>query len=694
MTQTLTHKILAEHLVVGELTTGTEIGIRIDQTLTQDATGTTAFLLLEAMGVPRVRTEVSVSYVDHNMAQFGPENHNDHLYLQSISRKLGAYHSRPGNGICHQVHLERFARPGRTLVGSDSHTPTGGGMGMLAIGAGGLDVAVAMGGGAFYTTCPKVIGVELRGRLKPWVAPKDIILRLLSILTTKGNVGCVVEYYGKGVATLPVPARATCTNMGAELGVTCSVFPADDVTQQFLQAQGRGDQFVPLAADEGAAYDRITKKLDAKKDAAVIANIKAFCKGVKIKEDGAAVEASFDRIVIDLSKLEPLMSAPSSPDNIVTVAATAGKKVGQVVIGSCTNSSFQDLMLVARSLKGRTVHPAVEAGIAPGSKQVLEMLAENGALADLVRSGVRILESGCGPCIGLCFSPAEGAVSLRTCNRNFAGRSGTTGDQVYLVSPETAVAAALTGEVTDPRVLTEKLGVAYKPVGKPKQFLLDDGMLQPPAAPDEAATLEVVRGSTIVKPPRGQTPPAKLEGGVLIKVGDKITTDHIMPAGELLKHRSNVPEYAKYVFNPLNQAGEPTFAQRALAMKDKGGHGVVVAGDSYGQGSSREHAALCPMYLGVRAVIAKAIERIHQANLVNFAILPLTFADAADYDRVEAGDSLAIDDVAGAIGSAERVTVRNATKGFDFVCNLKLAPRQRKILAAGGLLNYTRDGGQ
>ena len=717
MPQTLTHKILSQHLLSGEMNAGSEIGIRIDQTLTQDATGTTAFLLFEAIGIPAVKTEVSVSYVDHNMAQFGPENHNDHLYLQSISTKVGAYHSRPGNGICHQVHLERFARPGRTLLGSDSHTPTGGGMGMIAIGAGGLDVAVAMGGGAFYLPAPKVVGVELRGKLPAWVSAKDIILRLLSVLTTRGNVGCIVEYFGEGVAGLPVPARATCTNMGAELGVTCSLFPSDDQTRTFLDAQGRGEQYQSLAADAGAKYDRITKKLDTVKDAATIENIKRLCTGVRVEPgDGSQVKVSFDTVVIDLSTLEPMMAAPSSPDAIVTVASQAGKKVSQVLIGSCTNSSYQDLMMASAVLKGHTVHPDVELGIAPGSRQVLEMLARNGALAEFVRAGARIVESGCGPCIGLGFSPADDTVSLRTFNRNFPGRSGTTGDKVYLVSPETAVAAALTGQVTDPRTLsapnagavktsvgthnahgTLSVGsapITYPTVEIPTHFAIDDGMVQPPLAGAEASGAEVVRGSSIVKPPRGEPMPATLTGPVVIKVGDKITTDHIMPAGALLKYRSNVPEYAKYVFNPLNVPGEPTFAQRALAAKSAGKSAIIIGGDSYGQGSSREHAALCPMYLGVRAVIAKAIERIHQANLVNFGILPLMFANAADYDRLQAGDELAIDNVQSIIASADTVTVRNVTQGGQFTCNVSLAPRQRKILAAGGLLNYTREGGK
>ncbi len=690
MSQTLTYKILADHLVDGMLEPGAEIGIRLDQTLTQDATGTTAFLLLEAMEVPRVQTELSVSYVDHNMAQFGPENHNDHMYLMSIAPKLGAYHSRPGNGICHQVHLERFGRPGKTLLGSDSHTPTGGGMGMIAIGAGGLDVAVAMGGGAFYTSCPRVIGVELTGTLQPWVAAKDVILRLLSILTTKGNVGCVVEYHGEGVASLPVPARSTCTNMGAELGVTTSLFPADEITRQFLAAQGRGEHYTPVAADEGAEYHRITKTLHAEDDATVIENIRRFCTDVEVSGPDARgmVTVSFGKIVINLDELEPMTATPGSPDNIRPVRELAEMKVDQVAIGSCTNSSYQDLMLCATILKGRTVHPNVELGIAPGSKQVMAMLAGNGALADIVSSGARVLESACGPCIGLGFSPAAGAVSLRTFNRNFNGRSGTKNDCVYLCSPEVAVAGAISGKVTDPR----ELGEDYPRIDWPEQFLIDDSLIVDPVPEDQAGGAEVVRGDTIVKPPRGETLPDTINGQVLIKVGDKITTDHIMPAGPLLKYRSNVPEYAKYVFHPLNEEGEPTFAERALAAKAKGIGGVIIAGDSYGQGSSREHAALCPMYLGVQAVIAKAIERIHQANLVNFGILPLTFADPGDYDALATGEELTIAATAEAIASADSITVQRKN-GSSFECNLVLAPRQRKILAVGGLLNFTRQGG-
>lgn len=695
MGKNLVEKILERHLLSGKLTPGEEIGIRIDQTLTQDATGTMAYLQFEAMNIPKVKTELSVSYIDHNTIQIGFENADDHRYLQTVAQKYGIVLSRAGNGICHQVHLERFGKPGKTLIGSDSHTPTGGALGMFAIGAGGLDVAVAMGGGPFYTAWPKVIGVELTGQLRHWVAPKDIILRLLSILTTRGNVACMVEYYGEGVATLPVPARATVTNMGAELGVTTSVFPADQTTREFLAAQGRADHYMPLQADDDARYDRIYKKMHVEKDAAAIANLRTHGKNVFVgpTDDEGRCEVAFDGITIDLSELEPLAAGTPSPDNVRAVADLAGTKVSQVAIGSCTNSSYQDLMLAAHVLKGRTVHPNVELGIAPGSRQVMSMIAANGALADLVAAGARILESGCGPCIGLGFSPAEGTVSLRTFNRNFAGRSGTKGDMVYLVSVETAVAGAVTGEITDPRRL-EKLDIRYPLIQPPEQFVQDDGMIQPPAKKADAGKIKVVRGSTIVKPPSGQVTPDPLDGVVLIKVGDKITTDHIMPAGSALKHRSNVPAYAQYVFDCFNEADRPTFAQRALEVKARGRCGVIVAGDSYGQGSSREHAALCPMYLGVGAVIAKAIERIHQANLVNFAILPLTFADGRDYTRIDPGDELVIQGVTAAILSADSVTVRNRTQGFDFECDLSLAPRQRKILATGGLLAYTRVGGQ
>ena len=690
MRGTLTEKMLSAHLVAGRMAPGEEIGIRIDQTLTQDATGTTAFLLFEAMGVERVRTELSVSYVDHNTAQFGPESHNDHLYLQSIAAKVGAYHSRPGNGICHQVHLERFARPGATLLGSDSHTPTAGGIGSFAVGAGGLDVAVAMGGGAFYLSCPKVLAVELTGRLSEWVAPKDIILKLLSILTTRGNVGAVVEYCGDALASLAVPARATCANMGAELGVTTSVFPADEVTRAFLSAQGRADDYRALAAEGRAKYDRVTKLLDPARDADAIEAIRGHAPDARIgkADEAGLVEVSFSRIVIDLSELEPLAATPGSPENVVPVAELAGTKVDQVVIGSCTNSSYRDLMLSAAVLKGRVVHSGVELAVAPGTRQTLTMLASSGALEELLAAGARVLECACGPCLGLGFSPGHGRVSLRTVNRNFTGRSGTPDDKVYLVSPEVAVAAAITGEFTDPR----KLGVPYPAIAEVRRFTIDDRMIVAPPSPPASGRVEVVRGPTIVKPPAGEPPPDELSGEVLIKVGDKVTTDHIMPAGALLKLRSNVPQYAMHVFEPLDEPGEPTFAQRAQAASERALAGVILAGESYGQGSSREHAALCPMYLGVRAVLAKSLERIHQANLVNFAVLPLILADPGDYERTSAGDRLGIAALAEAIASAETVTVTNLTGGFDFTCRIDLTARQRDILLAGGLVNYTRRG--
>ena len=652
MNRTLTHKILQKHIVEGELKTGNPIGIRIDQTLTQDATGTTAFLLFEMMGAGRVKTELSVSYVDHNTAQFGPENHNDHLYLQTMATKSGAWHSRPGNGICHQVHLERFAKPGATLLGSDSHTPTCGGIGMLAIGAGGLDVAVAMGGGPFYITCPRVIGVELTGKLSEWVSSKDVILKLLSILTTKGNVDCVIEYFGQGIKTLTIPQRATIANMGAELGVTTSIFPSDELTQAFLEAQDRAKDFVTLYADPGAEYDRVIK--------------------------------------INLSDVEPLAACPSSPDHIQPVKDIAGLRVGQVLIGSCTNSSFTDLMLVAEVLRGKQIDAMVEFGVAPGSRQVLEMLARNGAMADMIAAGARILEASCGPCIGLGFSPGDGVVSLRTFNRNFAGRTGTKGDMCYLVSPETAVASAIMGEITDPRDLRRLIGIKYPKIKSPRKFLIDDSMLIPPLPPSEAGRAEVLRGPTIVVPESPKPLPEELNGRVLLKCGDKITTDHIMPAGAFLKHRSNVPQYSKYVFNCFNEEGKPAFAERALVLKAQGRYGVVVAGESYGQGSSREHAALCPMYLGIRAILAKSIERIHKANLINFAIVPIEFADPADYDKINPQDELVIPELLMAIRGRGTVEIQDKTTGAAIHGKLVLSQRDRDILLVAGLLNYTR----
>ena len=648
MGKTLIYKILAEHIVEGKVTAGEQIGIRIDQTLTQDATGTTAFLLFESMGIDRVKTQLSVSYIDHNMAGFGPENHNDHLYLQTIAAKSGVYHSRAGNGICHQVHLERFAKPAATLLGSDSHTCTCGGIGMLAIGAGGLDVAVAMAGGHLYLTCPKVLGVKLTGRLSEWVAAKDVILKLLGQLTTIGNVGWAVEYFGQGASTLSVPQRAAITNMSAELGVTTSIFASDEQTRKFLAACKREEDYKPLAADTDAEYDRI--------------------------------------IEINLSELEPMAACPTSPDNVKTVREIAGASVGQVVIGSCSNSGFADLMMVARTLKGRRIKNMVEFAIAPASRDVLQALAKNGALADIISAGARILESACGPCIGQGFSPAEGVISLRTFNRNFAGRSGTKNDQVYLVSPETAVASVLTGRITDPRELPKLFGVKFPKIELPDEFIVNDNMIEKPLGKEEAAKAEVLRGSTIVVPETPLPLPENLLGSILIKCGDKITTDHIMPAGPFLKLRSNVPEYAKVVFNYFNKSGKPTFAERALELKQKAIAGIIVAGQSYGQGSSREHAALCPMYLGIRVVIAKSIERIHKANLINFCIVPLEFTDPADYDKIKEADLLQIDNLLEAIRDSDKVKITEKNGRYEFIGNLNLHQRERETLLSAGLL--------
>ena len=652
MGQTLIHKILSDHRLEGKIAAGEEIGIRIDQTLTQDATGTTAFLLFEAMGLGRAKTQLSVSYVDHNMSQFGPENHNDHLYLQTVAARSGVYHSRAGNGICHQVHLERFAKSGTTLLGSDSHTPTCGGIAALAIGAGGLDVAVAMAGAPFYLKCPKVLGVKLTGKLNDWVAAKDVILKLLSRLSTKGNVGWAIEYFGQGTSTLSVPQRATITNMGAELGVTTSIFPSDEQSRKFLTAQKRQKDHKPLAADPDAEYDRI--------------------------------------IEINLSELVPTAACPSSPDNVKTVAEIAGTQTGQVLIGSCTNSSFADLMMVAKVLKAGRTNNMVEFAVAPGSREVLNMLAANGALADMISAGARILESGCGPCIGQGLSPADGVVSLRTFNRNFPGRSGTSPDLVYLVSPETAVASVLTGKITDPRDLPKLLSIQYPKIDSPDQFAIDDSMIEKPLSEAEAAKVQVLRPATIVVPEMPPPLPKKLQAKVLIKCGDKITTDHIMPAGPFLKLRSNVPEYAKVVFNCFNEQDKPTLAQRALELKQKAIAGVIIAGQSYGQGSSREHAALCPMYLGVRAVIAKSIERIHRANLINFCIVPIEFADPADYDKIETDDQLQIDGLLEAIEHSDQVKIIDKTGSFEFAGKLALSDRERQILLSAGLLNYTQ----
>ncbi len=648
MAKNLVEKILEAHLVSGRLEPGEEIAIRIDQTLTQDATGTMAYLQFETMNVPRVKTELSVSYVDHNTLQDGFENADDHRYLETVAAKYGILYSKAGNGICHQVHLERFGVPGKTLLGSDSHTPTGGGIGMFAVGAGGLDVAVAMGGGPFYLTCPRVIRVNLHNRLRPWVSAKDVILTVLEMLTTKGNVGFVIEYGGDGVRTLDVPERATITNMGAELGVTTSVFPSDEVTRDFMVAQGRGEQWVELLPDPGAKYDRV--------------------------------------IDIDLSEIVPKVACPHSPDNVRNASELSGLKVDQVLVGSCTNASYRDIMLVANALKGKRVHPRVSFGVACGSRQVLQMVAQNGALADIVSAGARVLESTCGFCIGNGQAPQTNAVSIRTSNRNFEGRSGTRSAKVYLTSPETAVASALAGELVDP---TEWFAnEEYPSYERPKQFLVDDSMILRPA--DNPDQVEIYRGPNIGEPPSNDPLPETIDGEVAIKVGDKITTDHIMPAGSRLKYRSNVAKYSTFVFEGV----DPTFAERAAANRDKGIHNIIVAGVSYGQGSSREHAALCPMYLGVKAVIAKSMERIHRANLINFGIVPLLFADSEDYDELTQGDRLEIDNIREQLLSgATRLTVRNATRNSTFEVNCDLTERERKIVAAGGLLNYTSQTG-
>ena len=641
MGKNVVQKILGSHLVEGTLDPGTEIAIRIDQTLTQDATGTMAYLQFEAMGVARVKTELSVSYVDHNTLQDGFENADDHRYLQTVAAKHGIRYSKAGNGICHQVHLERFGGPGKTLLGSDSHTPTGGGVGMLAIGAGGLDVAVAMGGGPFYLTCPKVVKVNLKGRLKPWVSAKDVILALLETLTTKGNVGTVIEYGGPGVRMLSVPERATITNMGAELGVTTSVFPSDDVTREFLRAQKREDQWIELIADPDAKYERV--------------------------------------INLNLGTLVPRMAKPHSPDNIATVKELAGTRVDQVMVGSCTNSSYRDLMLVASVLKGKRVHPDVSFGVAPGSRQVLEMITKKGALADIIASGARVLESTCGFCIGAGQAPRTDAVSIRTSNRNFEGRSGTASAQIYLASPETAVAAALTGTITDPR----DLGLPYPRIKLPAEFWIDDSMVLLPSDTPEKVT--VFRGPNIGDPPKGDALADMIKGVVAIKVGDKITTDHIMPAGSRLKYRSNIPKYAEFVFEGV----DPQFSKKALENKKTGVHNVIVAGASYGQGSSREHAAICPMYLGVRAVIAKSFERIHAANLINFGILPLVFANEADYDAIGGSDTVEIRNIQAALKEGKDLLLTTSS-GKTVSLKYSLSGRQKDILLAGGMLNYTR----
>ena len=644
MGRTIAQKIIAEHLVSGEMKVGQEIALRIDQTLTQDATGTMAYLEFESMGIPRVKTQRSVAYVDHNTLQCGFENADDHRYLQTVAAKHGVYFSRPGNGICHQVHLERFGIPGRTLIGSDSHTPTAGGLGMLAFGAGGMDVAVAMGGGAYYITMPRMIRVELTGHLRPYVSAKDVSLELLRRLTVKGGVGAIVEWGGEGVATLSVPERATITNMGTELGATTSIFPSDDVTRRFLKAQGREEDFVPLSSDDDAVYDQT--------------------------------------ITIDLSAVKPMIACPHSPDRVVPVESLAGTKVDQVCIGSCTNSSLQDLLKTAAILKGKTVAPGVSVSVSPGSRQVLSMLADCGGLTQILASGVRLLECACGPCIGMGFAPNSEGVSLRTFNRNFLGRSGTRDAQVYLVSPETAAASALTGCITDPTTLGQPLQVAV-----PEHFAVDDSAVLPPLTPEQAEHAPVLRGPNIKPFPQAQPFPAELEGEVLLQVGDNITTDHIMPAGaKILPYRSNIPYLSQFCF----EVCDPDFPRRA---QQSDGSGIIVGGSNYGQGSSREHAALVPMYLGVRCVIAKSFARIHAANLINAGILPLTFQNPEDYDAVAQGHRLTMEQVEQALRAGEG-EVLNQTTGRSFPVRCDLTPRQQAIVLVGGLLNYTKEGGQ
>ena len=641
MGMTIAQKIIRDHLVSGDMTPGSEIALRIDQTLTQDATGTMAYLEFETMGIERVRTELSVAYIDHNTLQCGFENADDHRYIQSVAKKHGIRFSRPGNGICHQVHLERYGVPGKTLIGSDSHTPTGGGIGMLAFGAGGMDVAVAMGGGAYYIAMPRMFKVNLTGKLRPFVTAKDVSLEILRILSVKGGVGAIIEWGGEGVKTLSVPERATITNMGTELGATTSIFPSDEITRAFLKAEGREDAWRELSSDPDAVYDRV--------------------------------------IDIDLSTLEPLIACPHSPDNVVKVSSLKGTKVDQVCIGSCTNSSLMDMLKVAALLKGKTICPSVSLSISPGSRQVLSMLAERGALTDILSSGARVLECACGPCIGMGFSPNSAGVSLRTFNRNFLGRSGTADAGVYLVSPETAVAAALTGEITDPRLLGDMPAIEM-----PADFRLDDSGVLMPASPEEAKDVAVVRGPNIKPFPDCRPVGDAIEAELTLKVGDNITTDHIMPAGaKILPYRSNIPHLSQYCFGVC----DPTFPERAKAA----GECIVVGGDNYGQGSSREHAALVPLYLGVRAVIAKSFARIHVANLINAGILPLTFKNPADYDEVAQGDRLVLRDIhKGMDQGGIQLTDLTTGKSFDLACDF--TERQKDMLKAGGLLAYTAKG--
>ncbi|MBE6589818.1 MAG: aconitate hydratase [Ruminococcaceae bacterium] len=637
---TIAQKIIKAHLLEGDMTPGSEIALRIDQTLTQDATGTMAYLEFESMGIERVRTEKSVAYIDHNTLQSGFENADDHRFIQSIAKKHGIYFSRPGNGICHQVHLERFGIPGKTLIGSDSHTPTGGGIGMLAFGAGGLDVAVAMGGGAYYITMPKMIKVNLTGCLRPFVTAKDVSLEILRILSVKGGVGYIVEWGGEGIKTLSVPERATITNMGTELGATTSIFPSDEITRDFLRAEGREKDYVALESDADAVYDRV--------------------------------------IDIDLSALKPLIACPHMPDNVVSVDSLKGTKVNQVCIGSCTNSSLLDMLKVAALLKGKTISPEVSLSISPGSKQVLAMLSDCGALTDILASGARLLECACGPCIGMGFSPNSGGVSLRTFNRNFEGRSGTSDAKVYLVSPETAVAAALTGEITDPILLGE-----MPKIEMPAAFRIDDSAIIPPADPESAKSLEILRGPNIKKFPESYPQEDSVKAELVLKVGDNITTDHIMPAGaKILPYRSNIPYLSQYCFGVCDK----TFPERAKAA----GRSIIVGGSNYGQGSSREHAALVPLYLGVRVVITKSFARIHVANLINAGIMPLTFKDPADYDRVKEGDVLSIANVWSGMDTGV-MTLCNETTGEEIALACSFTERQKAILKAGSLLAYTKE---
>ena len=642
MGYTIAQKIIKAHMLSGDMTVGSEVALKIDQTLTQDATGTMAYLEFETMGLDRVKTERSVAYIDHNTLQSGFENADDHRYIQSVAKKHGIYFSRPGNGICHQVHLERFGKPGKTLIGSDSHTPTGGGIGMLAMGAGGLDVAVAMGGGAYYITMPKMYKVNLKGKLKPFVTAKDISLEILRILSVKGGVGAIIEWGGEGIKYLSVPERATITNMGTELGATTSIFPSDEVTKKFLEAEGRGEDYVELSSDADAVYDRV--------------------------------------IDIDLDELKPLIACPHSPDNIVTVESLKGTKVDQVCIGSCTNSSLFDMLKVAALLKGKTISPNVSLSISPGSKQVLSMLANCGALSDILASGARLLECACGPCIGMGFSPNSAGVSLRTFNRNFLGRSGTKDASVYLVSPETAVAAALTGEITDPRLLGEEPHVTM-----PAAFKIDDSAVIPPATPEEAKDLEVLRGPNIKPFPKSEPQTDTLSAELVLKVGDNITTDHIMPAGaKILPYRSNIPHLSQFCFAVCDE----TFPERAKALRKS----IIVGGSNYGQGSSREHAALVPMYLGVRAVITKSFARIHVANLINAGIMPLTFKNPDDYDKLNQSDKLTLTNVFAGMDSGE-IMLKDETTGDEIPLVCSFTERQKAILKAGGLLEYTKKEG-